>query len=198
LNEINSNQNTNTNDNKQVIQGGSQKRIPNWVVIFFLFIGVIIIFYSRTIQSTPTSGIGNPRAAFDLTLRDLQNNPVSIRQYIGKSVILVNNFATWCPPCEAEMPELESYYTKYKMKGFLLIAIASGEEINDVEKFTQKYKLSFPVWSDPETKAFSLFKGRGLPYSIVIDKKGNIRQTWTGGIDQQFLEKNVTPIINEE
>ena len=129
-----------------------------------------------------------------LALTDLQGIPDSIAAHIGQ-VILVNNWATWCPPCKDEMPELQAYYAHHQAEGFVILAIESGETQDQVKSFVQEYGITFPVWLDPQGKALEIFQNWNLPSSYLIDRKGMMRYTWTGAINQPTLEKYVTPLL---
>lgn len=131
-----------------------------------------------------------------LALTDLQGKPVSIDDYRGQ-VILVNNWATWCPPCRTEMPELEAYYTAHAAQGFVVIAIDSGDPADQVASFVKDNQMTFPVWLDPLSKSKGFFKNLDLPSSYVIDRDGMVRLSWTGGINQPTLEQYVTPLLEE-
>jgi peroxiredoxin len=146
-----------------------------------------------------TAGVGRPPATADypapeLTLSDLQGRSVSLADTRGQ-VVLVNNWATWCPPCKIEMSELQAYYQKHAADGFLVVAIESGEPADVVENFVRAFGLTFPVWLDPEGDALYAFGNYDLPSSYVIDRDGNVRMSWTGGIDEQTLEQYVTPLL---
>ncbi|MGE5222963.1 MAG: TlpA family protein disulfide reductase [Omnitrophica WOR_2 bacterium] len=132
----------------------------------------------------------------DLQLKDIQGNTASLKDYRGK-VVLVNNWATWCPPCKAEMPGLETYYQKHHGLAFTLIAIEAGEPAEEVSQFIKNYGLSFPVWLDPGNQALDAFNNQALPNSYVIDKNGMVRLAWAGGISLDMLEKYVTPLLKE-
>ena len=135
-------------------------------------------------------------AAPELALTDLEGNPVTLRDHLGQ-VILVNNWATWCPPCKAEMPTLQSYYSDYADGGFVIIAIESGEPADEVSAFVHQYGMTFPVWLDPQAEALQAFQNYDLPSSYVIDRAGIIRLQWTGAISREMLEKYVSPLIEE-
>lgn len=136
-------------------------------------------------------------ASPELTLTDTSNTPTSLADYRGQ-VVLVNLWATWCPPCKEEMPALESFYRKYKDQGFVIIAINDGDPKADVIQFVKDYGLTFPVWLDPTyTATEQAFKTLNLPSSFVIDRQGTIVLSWVGGINSKSLEKHVAPIIQE-
>ena len=92
----------------------------------------------------------------ELALKDLTGQETSLEDYEGQ-VVLVNNWATWCPPCKEEMPALQEYYTLHKELGFTLIAVEAGEPLDEVAQFVENYGLSFIVWLDPESKALRAF-----------------------------------------
>lgn len=134
----------------------------------------------------------------ELTLTDLQGVQHSLADYRGQ-VVLVNLWATWCPPCKAEMPTLQAYHDKYAAQGFTVIAINDGDPTADVVQFVRDYRLTFPVWLDPTYLATEkAFKTMNLPSSFVIDRNGTVRLFWVGEISARMLEKHVTPIIKEK
>jgi thiol-disulfide isomerase/thioredoxin len=111
------------------------------------------------------------QAASRLALLDLQGNPVSLVDDTPGKVILVNNWATWCPPCRTEMPELQVYFQAHTGKGFIVIAIESVESADIVKNFIQPLGLTFPVWLDPKGTALDSFQNWNLPSSYVVDQK---------------------------
>jgi thiol-disulfide isomerase/thioredoxin len=126
----------------------------------------------------------------------LDGMPVSLADFRGR-VVLVNLWATWCPPCRQEMPTLNSFYKQYKDQGFELIAIDQEEARDIVEPFVEEYGLEFPIWLDQNNLAQGAFKTVNLPSSYVIDRDGRIRLMWIGGISKTNLEQYVPKIILE-
>ena len=134
----------------------------------------------------------------ELTLSDLHGVSHSLVDYRGQ-VVLVNLWATWCPPCKEEMPTLQAFYNKHKEEGFVIIAINDGDPTADVLQFAKDYELTFPIWLDPTyTATEQAFKTLNLPTSFVIDRNGTIQLTWVGGISSRMLDKHVTPLIMEQ
>lgn len=151
--------------------------------------------------STPVSGGTIPVSvnydAPELTLTDLSGEEHSLEEYRGR-VVLVNLWATWCPPCKAEMPTLLAYYEDHAAQGFVTVAINDGDPKPAVNEFVREYGLTFPVWLDPAYIATEkAFKTLNLPSSFVIDREGTIRLRWVGEIDRATLEAHVTPLILE-
>lgn len=135
-------------------------------------------------------------AAPELSLNHLSGETASLSDFEGQ-VVLVNNWATWCPPCKAEMPTLQAYYEEHKDQGFVLVGIEAGEPASDVAKFVQDYRLTFPIWLDPQNKALAAFNNQNLPSSYVIDRDGVVKLAWVGAISKSVLEKYVTPLLEE-
>ena len=130
----------------------------------------------------------------ELALENIQNGTEALADYQGQ-VLLVNNWATWCPPCKAEMPSLQKFYEVHSGEGFMIVAINAGDDRAPVEQFVNEYGLTFTVWLDPTGAALNAFRNANLPSSYVVDRTGVVRYAWTGEISYEMLEKYLTPII---
>ncbi len=108
----------------------------------------------------------------DFTLSDLQGKTWHLRDLRGK-VVLVNFWATWCPPCRKEMPDLQALYDMYKAQGFVVLSI-SDEEAAKVTPFIQERKIGYPVMLDPGRKVHELYRVEGIPKSFVYDREGKM------------------------
>lgn len=127
------------------------------------------------------------RQQSDFTLSDLQGNQWHLRDLKGK-VVLVNFWATWCPPCRKEMPDLQALYDKYKDQGFVVLSI-SDEEAAKVQPFITERKISYPVLLDPGRKVNDLFQVEGIPKSFVYNREGKlVAQSIDMRTRNQFLE----------
>lgn len=164
-----------------------------------------VIFTPKAGDATPAATPGEIPASVPgemnfpapaLTLTDMQDRAVSLADYKGQWV-LVNNWATWCPPCRAEMPELNAYYETHKDEGFILVGISSGDTKTQIADFVQEYGLSFPMWQDPTSASLRAFRMDYLPSSFVIDPSGTVRLAWTGAVSLETLEKYVTPLLGQ-
>ena len=149
---------------------------------------------SETLNSVAPLVVSFPAPALELS--DLQGGKASLKDYRGQ-VVLVNNWATWCPPCRAEMPTLEAYFEDHRDQGFALIGIEAGDPQADVAEFVERNQLSFPIWLDPQNESLKGFYNSGLPNSYVIDRDGSVVMGWTGAISREMLEKHLTPLLKE-
>ncbi|HET6846179.1 MAG TPA: TlpA disulfide reductase family protein [Anaerolineales bacterium] len=132
-----------------------------------------------------------------LTLRDLSGNTASLTDFLGQ-VVLVNLWATWCPPCKQEMPVFQAFYGAHRSRGFALLAINDGESVEIVEQFVVARGITFPVWLDPAYEASEhAFRTANLPTSYVIDREGTVRWMWIGAIDKANLDKYLKPMLEE-
>jgi peroxiredoxin len=127
------------------------------------------------------------REHLDFTLKDLSGKSWTFSELRGK-VVLVNFWATWCPPCRKEMPDLETLYERFGSKRLVVLGI-SDEEAAKVEPFIRERKVSFPVLLDPGRKVNDLFVVDGIPKSFVYDREGKlVAQSIDMRTQKQFLE----------
>src|SRR5271165_882238 len=127
------------------------------------------------------------RQKADFTLTDLQGKTWTLSELRGK-VVLVNFWATWCPPCRKEMPDLEALYNRFKDQGLVILAI-SDEEAGKVQPFITERKITYPVILDPGRKVNELFQVEGIPKSFVYNRDGKlVAQSIDMRTQGQFLQ----------
>ncbi len=174
--------------------------VPIGIGIFLIVIAILFLAApkseSKAASLSSVVPVAVNFAAPELALENIQGETKSLADY-RNDVVLVNNWATWCPPCKAEMPTLSAYYNEHNAAGFTIIAIEAGDEKAAVSEFAQSYNLKFQVWLDPNGAALKAFGNGSLPNSFVIDRSGVVRYAWTGEINKAMLEKYVTPLLTE-
>ena len=123
----------------------------------------------------------------EFSLKDISGKSWTFSELRGK-IVLVNFWATWCPPCRKEMPDLQALYERFGSKGFVVLGI-SDEELAKVEPFIGERKVSFPVLLDPGRKVNHEFVVNGIPRSFLYDRDGKlVAQSIDMRTQKQFLE----------
>lgn len=141
--------------------------------------------YSATIAKLEADDAQRQRA--DFTLTDLQGKTWHLKGLRGQ-VVLVNFWATWCPPCRKEMPDLQALSEQFKDQGLVVLAI-SDEEAAKVAAFISEHGIGYPILLDPGSKVHQLFKVEGIPKSFVYDRSGKlVAQSIDMRTRGQFLE----------
>ncbi len=136
-------------------------------------IGNIVENNSPQINIEDIIEIGEPAPNF--TLEDLEGNKVSLKDYEGKKVVYLNFWASWCPPCRQEMPDLNKLYEENKDDEFIVLAVNVGESEKTVKKFIEENGYTFPVLLDITQEVGITYNTFSIPTSIMIDKEGKIR-----------------------
>jgi peroxiredoxin len=127
------------------------------------------------------------REKADFTLAEPDGKTWSLKEQRGK-VVVVNFWATWCPPCRKEMPDLDSLYQQFKDQGLVILAI-SDEPAGTVKPFVAQEKVTYPILLDAEGKVHQEFQVGGIPKTFVYDRTGKlVAQSIDMRTKKQFLE----------
>jgi peroxiredoxin len=137
--------------------------------------------------ATKDSQSGKPAPDFELA--SINGQPVHLSDYKGHPV-LINYWATWCPPCREELPLIQSRHEKYS-SNLVVLAINAGEDLATVQNYIKTRGFTFPVLLDPEWKAEALFGILAYPTSVFIDKNGIIQARYVGGLNENVLDDNL-------
>ena len=154
-------------------------------LLIVVMVGIFILlrgkdaFFNPTEQPRIEPGLPAP----NFTYPGLDGKKISLTDYRGK-VVLLNIWATWCPPCVEEMPSMERLYRKLQGEDFVILTVSidtSGAKV--VVPFMRKYKLTFPALIDYEGTIRELYETTGVPESFIIDKKGILVKKIIGPLD---------------
>ena len=186
---------------KKIVKAQRQSFV---IGVFLVLIGIalFVVLQGKDGESaTPVADLSVVPMAVNypapqLALENVNGKTESLADF-GGQVLLLNNWATWCPPCKAEMPTLKKFHDAHSAEGFTIIAVEAGDGKDEVLEFANSLGLTFPIWLDPDGAALNAFKNGSLPNSYVIDRSGTVRYAWTGEISLAMLEKYVTPLIAE-
>ncbi|MEW5787973.1 MAG: TlpA disulfide reductase family protein [Pseudomonadota bacterium] len=142
--------------------------------------------------------IATPYPAPPLKLKDLDGKPHDLADLKGKLVV-VNYWATWCPPCRREMPSLERLNQKLKDRGLAVLAVDVGEDADTVFSFTGQLEPAptFPLLLDLDSQAMQAWKVKGLPTTFVVDAQGRVTHRAVGGreFDHDILTKQLEALL---
>jgi len=139
----------------------------------------------------------------DFTLKDADGNDVRLRDLLGKGVILVDFWATWCVPCVKELSHFQRFYEAYKDQGLIVLAISEDgpDTVAQVKPYQKRYKYTFTILLDTESKVLALYNPRVvLPYTLLIGRDGRIakiHQGYSPG-DEKMLEAEIVELLKPQ
>lgn len=170
---------------------------PFSAIILFILIAVSTNhLMSKKTLAQPVSS-ASATELFDMTLPDENGVPQALSQWRGK-IIVLNFWATWCPPCREEMPELSALNTEYQDKNVIVIGIAL-DEIALIKTFAEENTISYPLLAAEDSGSSLAFKmgndKSALPYTVIIKPDGSIANTYFGRISKALLEETLVKLI---
>lgn len=133
-------------------------------------------------------------AAPGLVLEQLSGGHLALQDLAG-NVLLVNTWATWCPPCREELPALEAVHRRYRDQGLIVLGVNIGEGRDEVQRFVTRSGLTFPILLDPDEASLRAFESISLPSSFLIDRQGHVRARWLGATCERELEEAILPVL---
>ncbi len=174
----------------------SPRRLLSFLILATLLLGPAWIWLSRV----PDSVVARPESiplrghpAPDFTLPALDGGLVTLSDLQGQPVVL-NFWATWCPPCQAEMPELQAAYDAYAAGGLVVLGVNQGEDAATVKAFLDERRLTFPVALDEQYAASQRYQVNSLPTTFFIDRDGVIREIVIGQMNAALLKQQLKSI----
>lgn len=175
-----------------------QRRI---VYVTILVASLAWTFVSADQAGSSTAGeIPAPREGFlapDFTLNTTEGEIITLSELRGQAV-LVNLWATWCPPCRTEMPAMQKMYDEYKEYGFVVLAVnlTYQDDPSAIVPFTQEYGLTFPILLDETGVVAEKYELRSLPSSFFIDHNGIIQEVVIGGpMSEALLRTRIESLL---
>lgn len=162
------------------------------------FAGLLVILATVVACAAPDSGqrqgVNQGSLARDFTLETLDGTKVSLKDQAGK-VVLINFWATWCPPCTAEMPDIQATYEAYQDQGFVVLGVNVEESREAVEPFVRSLGVTYPVLLDESGRVMEMYRGLGLPMSLLVDPEGVIQVRHIGYLTAAQLERYVAELL---
>ena len=172
------------------------------LILVIISLGLLILSWFLFSQQNTTQAVISVNKSHilkrqEFTLPDLKGEAQKFSQWNDK-VVLLNFWATWCPPCRREMPDFIEVYEQYKNKDFIVIGVGIDDE-DRIAEFVQQLKVNYPILVGGQT-AMQVSRQYGnhsgaLPYSILIDKNGVIRFRAGGLISRKKLLNQIEPLL---
>ena len=181
-----------------------RKRRWEILMLVSLAAGVLWTVVSRVPSAVdaPLSTSPSPREGFlapDFTLDMLDGTKVTLSELRGK-IVLINLWATWCPPCRAEMPALENAYKQYKDSGVVVLGlnVTNQDSEKDIPPFVDEFGLTFPILLDRDGSVSALYQLKGLPTTYFVNREGIIRTVVVGGpMNETFIRSKIEALLQE-
>jgi len=181
-----------------------RKRRWEILMLVSLATGILWTLVSRVPSAVdaPLSTSPSPREGFlapDFTLDTLDGTKVTLSKLRGK-IVLINLWATWCPPCRAEMPALENAYKQYKDSGVVVLGlnVTNQDSEKDIPPFVDEFGLTFPILLDRDGSVSALYQLKGLPTTYFVNREGIIRTVVVGGpMNETFIRSKIEALLQE-
>jgi peroxiredoxin len=168
------------------------------VILMAAAVGMLLwLGWQTADQQAASAGQGLVRLgqpAPDFSLPALSGETIRLDDLKGQ-VVLVTLWATWCPPCKAEMPTINAFYQAQQAAGFTTLMVNMQEDGTTVSDFIKANDFSFPVLLDGQGELMNLYGVRGLPATFILDRSGQVRYIQSGAITEAELEAAVTPLL---
>jgi cytochrome c biogenesis protein CcmG/thiol:disulfide interchange protein DsbE len=149
----------------------------------------------RSVDDSVAAGKREPAPDIDLPQLDGAGTS-SLADYRGRVVVL-NYWASWCPPCRAESPLLERWHRRLSKDGATVLGVDVQDVEGDARAFAKKYGLSYPMLRDGPGDTRDDLGIIGLPETFVIDRRGRIAAVQRGAVDEEFMREQVSPLLKE-
>jgi peroxiredoxin len=132
----------------------------------------------------------------DLALPQLDGAQVTLRDLRGQ-VVLINVWATWCPPCRAEMPAIQQANATYRDRGFIVPAVNQREDVSAITPLLEQNGLTFPILLDRDGETSASYQANSLPSSFFVDRNGVIRAVYRGPMPPRVIAGTVELLLQE-
>lgn len=172
----------------------SQRTSAALVLAGIGLLAAVFLAFNRTPANPDLRRISLGKAMPDLALKDLSGSTVRLSDYAGRPV-LINAWATWCPPCREEMPLLQVYYQAHQAEGLAFLAINAGEDAATINRFIATNGFSFPVLLDPNADSLYRLGIDSFPTSVLVGRDGTVQAVHIGLLTAAVLDKEFTPFL---
>ena len=170
----------------------------NWIywLAGAIIVAAVIAVYFRGGSSSQGSGpaalAGQPAPSF--AVPELSGRTSGLDAYRGR-VVVMNLWASWCPPCRAEMPDLQRLYQAYQSRNVVVLGVDQGESANRVADFARSLGIHYPILLDQQQQYGRVYAALGLPTTIVVDRSGIVVRGFDGALSYPQMEEAIKPLV---
>jgi peroxiredoxin len=161
-----------------------------------VIVAVVLAVYFRNggaPLSGPASLSGKPAPSF--TVDSLSGGNAALSTYRGR-IVVMNLWASWCPPCRAEMPDLQRLYAAYRSRNVVVIGVDQGESTQQVSAFVRALGIHYPILLDQQQQYGRVYAALGLPTTIVIDRSGIVVRGFDGPLSFPQMVSAISPLLS--
>ena len=178
----------------------STKAIVKWLLAAggVLIVAVVLkqYFPAGNPQTTQIAIAGKAAPSFDVP--SIDGKRASLGAYRGR-VVVMNLWATWCPPCRAEMPDLERLYETYRSRGLVVVGINQGESRQRAAAFAQSLRIRYPIWLDDQQQYGRTYIAMGLPTTVIINRSGGaVLPGFDGPLTYAQMKSAIAPLLRAQ
>jgi thiol-disulfide isomerase/thioredoxin len=163
------------------------------VVAIVATIVLVPLFTSQSGRPAGPAGLAGQPAPV-IALVDDSGKPVSLEQYRGR-VVVMNLWATWCPPCRAEMPDLQRLADAYRDRGLAIVGVNEGESADRARAFAESLRIAFPIWIDDQQRYGRAFVALGMPTTVIVGRDGNVVRGFDGALTYPQMRAAVADLV---
>jgi thiol-disulfide isomerase/thioredoxin len=155
----------------------------------------IFIFTAFVLLLSVSANAQSPQQVPSLVLKDIHGRTLRLSDYRGK-IVLLNFWATWCPPCRAEIPELVKWQDEYRSRGLQIIGVTyPPQKLPEVRRFARRARVNYPIALGTKEMKLTFTSSETLPVTIVIGKDGSIRDIIEGILLPEEFQEKIQPLL---
>ena len=168
-----------------------------WIAGLAIVAAVLAVYFrggTNTHLAGPASLAGHQAPSF--TVGTLSGTQSGLDAYRGR-IVVMNLWASWCPPCRAEMPDLQRLYQAYRSRNVVVIGVDQGESAQRVASFARSLDIHYPIFLDEQQQYGRVYAALGLPTTIVIDPAGTVVRGFDGALSYPQMVSAISPLLGK-
>jgi peroxiredoxin len=163
------------------------------VALATVLLVVVPLFRSQPPPANGPAGLAGAQAPV-FALHDDTGVPVSLARYRG-DVVVMNLWASWCPPCRAEMPDLQRVADAYRARRLVIVGVNEGETAGRAHAFAAALGIAFPIWVDEDQRYGRAYGALGLPTTVIVGRDGKVLRGFDGALSYEQMREAVSASV---